>query len=690
MAVPAAPAGFAIPGGELIKTVRKFHGTVQEDIDEFIGEWQAAATTITFATITDQIRALASRLRGIALYWLRENFSNSPVTGAAWASMDAFFNAMRARFQQPVGRYIQQERLWGRLQGEFEDVHSYGEAIMKLCQRVDPAMPETSKISNFIRGLRPRVKETVLTVGGDNFTTLLGAIRVAMRTEQANRIANGGAASVGTTTQEASVLTQVLDALKQVTEAVSRSNRGGGGGSGGGYRGRGSSWQTRGASSGGTRGGARGRGRGGGAATGSIPGGCFVCGKAGHFARECPQRAEVGNADAEQDEEAEEGEAVGGVNSMAKGGGKFTPTVAKGAIAGIPVTIGLDGGASVCLINNSVVEQLRRIRPELKVEEWKGVLLNMENEKAKHPALGLVEVEVEIGETKVGVPAIIVTKSLYDVVVGTNVMLSEGMTVDYNNMEVRTKNGGAFKIEATKEKKNTGRAVLVARGDQVIGAKAVAVVSMVCGQNKLEGQYIVEPHLGRSSELAAVATLDKARGGAVRLVVENTSERRVVIKKGQVMGVAERLREGLERELSKPDGREEWDWNINPLLSKEQQERYRELLEKYRDGFTEREGGPNWGLTTGHEYHIELKPGARPKRKRVPRRSPLENEFIRRTDESQLKAGIIRPSESPWVSLVVLTTKPDGGIRTCVDLRDINEATLPYHHSIPRSDDIID
>ena len=95
-------------------------------------------------------------------------------------------------------------------------------------------------------------------------------------------------------------------------------------------------------------------------------------------------------------------------------------------------------------------------------------------------------------------------------------------------------------------------------------------------------------------------------------------------------------------------------------------------------------------MTTGHEYHIELKPGAKPKWKRVPRRSLLENEFIRRTDESRLKAGIIRPSESPWVSLVVLTTKLDGGIRTCIDLKDVNEATLPFHYPIPRSEDFID
>ena len=162
------------------------------------------------------------------------------------------------------------------------------------------------------------------------------------------------------------------------------------------------------------------------------------------------------------------------------------------------------------MINNSVVQWLKKIHSELKIEEWKGVLLNMENKKAKHPALGLIEVEVEIREAKVRVPAIIVTKSLYDVVVGTNVMLSEGMKVDYDSMEVRTKNSGAFKIEATKMKKEPSQAVLVVNKEHVIEAKAVAVVSMVCGQNKLEGQYIVEPHLGQASELAAVATVDTA------------------------------------------------------------------------------------------------------------------------------------------------------------------------------------
>ena len=42
---------------------------------------------------------------------------------------------------------------------------------------------------------------------------------------------------------------------------------------------------------------------------------------------------------------------------------------------------------------------------------------------------------------------------------------------------------------------------------------------------------------------------------------------------------------------------------------------------------------------------------------------------MRKEIDALLKAGCIRPSKSPYVSLVIFVKKPDGSVRVCMDYR---------------------
>jgi len=109
------------------------------------------------------------------------------------------------------------------------------------------------------------------------------------------------------------------------------------------------------------------------------------------------------------------------------------------------------------------------------------------------------------------------------------------------------------------------------------------------------------------------------------------------------------------------------------------------LLEKHRALWS-----GHLGSIKATERLIELKPGYKPVRLNPHRMGPRTRELIKAQVDRMLKLEVIEPSQSEWASPVVLTPKPDGSPRFCIDYRQLNERTVRDTYPLPRMDDFLD
>jgi hypothetical protein len=112
-----------------------------------------------------------------------------------------------------------------------------------------------------------------------------------------------------------------------------------------------------------------------------------------------------------------------------------------------------------------------------------------------------------------------------------------------------------------------------------------------------------------------------------------------------------------------------------------------ELIGAYAEVFKEPEGLPP---SRSHDHRILLKDEAKPTCVRPYCYPYYQKEEIEKLVREMLSAGVIRPSQSPYSSPVLLVRKADGSWRMCVDYRALNRDTIKDKYPIPNIDELLD
>ena len=121
-------------------------------------------------------------------------------------------------------------------------------------------------------------------------------------------------------------------------------------------------------------------------------------------------------------------------------------------------------------------------------------------------------------------------------------------------------------------------------------------------------------------------------------------------------------------------------------LSPLQQQQLNELFRKFSNVFSQ--GEDDLGSTPLLEHTIETR--GPPLLQPYQRQNPAVQREEMAQVQQMLASNVVRPSNSPWASPVVMVRKKDSSLRFCIDFRQLNTATIKDAHPLPRIDDLLD
>ena len=171
----------------------------------------------------------------------------------------------------------------------------------------------------------------------------------------------------------------------------------------------------------------------------------------------------------------------------------------------------------------------------------------------------------------------------------------------------------------------------------------------------------------------------------------NETNRTITIPVGTLLCNLHKVEVGYQNDVTVSSDNQvkegEWldqvSWPSNP----DHAQAIQTLVAKWEDVFSVHP--LDYGRTSLVEHRIELT-DTTPIRLRHRRIPPSMYDEVRQYLKELESAGQIRPSYSPFSSPLVIVRKKDGGLRLCIDYRELNKRTVRDAFALPRLDETMD
>jgi hypothetical protein len=356
----------------------------------------------------------------------------------------------------------------------------------------------------------------------------------------------------------------------------------------------------------------------------------------------------------------------------------------------LPVKIGdkqvnalVDSGSAHNILSLDCYHNLGQklpLRPsQTKLRAAGGTSIQVEGEISMPIVLGKQELQITL----------MVAKILEKLIIGSSFLSENGGSLSFQDLTL-TLNGLELPLVRVRRQKPkvTGRVMLV-KGKKV--QKRGILKCKIEGEGlEFPGTYWYTPtDVGDKGKLPYLVNL--CRDEIEVPVDSEISEVEINFNSGDVLGNIEEIGE----EFGKDESEETWNWSKerrtteiykqleieeNQLLTREQKERARSLIDEFHDVFSLSE--KELGLTDLYVHEIKLKSEDVIINKIRP--IPMHSfDAAKKLILDLLEIGVLEPSNAVHKSSLVVVGKKDGGQRVCADLRELNRLSEDRMHPMP-------
>ena len=349
----------------------------------------------------------------------------------------------------------------------------------------------------------------------------------------------------------------------------------------------------------------------------------------------------------------------------------------------------VDTGAQVSLISDKMLHKLFKY-PSIQATK---TTLSSASGDTLH-VRGQVELEFSIGGKHYSYPFKVVTNLSQSIIMGADFMTDHGVRIYYDKRQIVV-GGVAVPFErdmyfaslvrichTTVIKPQTAVRLLVKRKDAPYfrEGQELEIVSSE------QGYLAQEPGLMVSNTLVT-----NNKTGRFPLLIANNTNKTVKLRRGWVVGQLSAVEhvQVCSLQQNPPDSAPKQKSPLDETEIDAPQchlPKVKQLVGKHSHLFANCDS--ELGQTDSVKCTINT--GTSEPVKIRPYRTPLQDrETVSKAIEEWEKAKIIRRSQSPWSSSLVVVGKKDGTKRICVDYRKLNEVTKKSSYPLPLIDDLL-
>ena len=408
---------------------------------------------------------------------------------------------------------------------------------------------------------------------------------------------------------------------------------------------------------------------------------CFRCKQPGHFRSECPVPGRPGTKGGYQNSGAKPLQRRRW-NAKAIEEPIVSHSYLQVEVDGVKHAALLDSGCDITVVPVEVAGGRPLVKTRKRLYGVGG---------APVPVLGSVKVMMKLGDREIELEAL-VSRRVTEIMLGIDWMRKHHVLWRFGDGVIEI--ADQQYLLTTREDVVQCRRLIAVR-DVVVPPRSEA---NICTRYSVKGTFGNETVTDWATEpmelkrgLLVARTVLPRRHENLPVRVLNTGDREIYFAKGsEVAEATPVVVEVVTAETPAPESFAHVDPLVEAVdasVTVEEKVVLQATLREFADVFSKSEY--DLGCTSLAKHTIDTG-DARPIRQTLRRQPFAHLETIDKQVQDMLKTGIIEPSQSPWVSNVVIVTKKDGSARFCVDYRKLNDVTRKDAYPLPRIETCLD